>query len=88
MLKLNLKAARARVRTRFRGAGSVRAETVETGCNGVETLLAIESDEAPERVAKLARLAEAGCYVIQTVRNPTPVAYEVTLNGQPLRLRA
>ena len=88
MLKLNLKTARARVRMRFRGAGSVKAETVETGCNGVETRLEIESDEPPEKIAKLARLAEAGCYVIQTVRHPTSVAYEVALNGRPLALRA
>ena len=40
------------------------------------------------KLAKLARLAEAGCYVIQTVRHPTSVAYEVALNGRPLALRA
>jgi hypothetical protein len=29
------------------------------------------------------RNAEAGCYVIQTIRNPTVVKSEYTLNGAP-----
>ncbi|HYU17340.1 MAG TPA: hypothetical protein VEQ11_01445 [Chloroflexota bacterium] len=86
MLKLSLRAARVRVTARFWGEGSVTAETVQTHCSGVETWLELESDEDPAGLAKLARLAEAGCYVIQTVRDPTPVEYAVTLNGAPLDL--
>lgn len=66
----------------------MKAETVETRCPGVETHLDLESPEDPVQIAKLARLAEAGCYVIQTIRNPTPVFYRVTLNGQELAPRA
>ncbi|MFQ5695003.1 MAG: hypothetical protein ACE5HB_03350 [Terriglobia bacterium] len=83
MLKLNLKKARARVRTTFQGSGSVRAETVSVRCSGVETWLELESDEDRAQLAKLARLSEAGCYVIQTLRHPTPVSYQVLLNGAP-----
>lgn len=83
---MNVKSARARVKTRFWGEGSVRAETILTRCNGVDTELEIDSDEEPEAVAKLARLAEAGCYVMQTIRHPTEVNYSVTLNGKALAL--
>ena len=31
----------------------------------------ITSKEAPEKIAKVVRNAEAGCYVIQTIRRPT-----------------
>ena len=61
------------------------AKTVSTKCSGVETHLEIESDEDPRKIAKLARLTEAGCCVIQTLRHPSPVHYEVTLNNRPLQ---
>jgi len=34
-----------------------------------------------ERVAALMRNAEAGCYIMQTILNPTPVTREFKLNG-------
>jgi len=84
MLHLSIKGARARVKTVFWGEGSVRAETVETNCSEVQTTLEIDSDEAPENIAKLARVSEAGCYVIQSLRRPTPVSLKVSLNGAEL----
>lgn len=86
MLKLRLRAARVSVRTRFHGEGSVLAETVRVACEGVETRLEIESDEDPAAIAKLARVAEAGCFVMRAVRDPTPVSYAVSLNGLALSL--
>ena len=35
----------------------------------------------PEKIAKVVRNAEAGCYVIQTIRRPTEVKSEYLLNG-------
>lgn len=84
MLRLQIQKARARVKTTFWGGGSVRAATIHTSCTGVETVLEIESEEEPSKIAQLARLAEMGCYVIQTLRNPTPVSCRVMLNGQNL----
>lgn len=84
MLKIDLKSAKAEVRSRFWGEGSVLSETVTTHCSGIETRLMLESDAPPEKVAKLARIAEQGCYVIQSLRHPTEVDYRVELNGSPL----
>lgn len=84
MLHLEVDNARVRVKATFWGEGSVRAETVRTRCSGIEAVLEIESKDDPEQIAKLARLSEAGCYVIQTLRNPTPVSLAVELNGQPM----
>lgn len=83
-MKLKIKKATARVKIGFWGEGSVLAETVHTNCTGVETQLEIESDESPQKIAKLARVSEAGCYVIQTLRNPCPIIYQVKLNNHPL----
>jgi len=86
MLKLEVKSAKARVRARYFGSGSIQAETVETGCEGIETELWIDSNENEEDIAKLARVSEAGCFVIQSLRAPTPVKLEVRLNGYALNL--
>lgn len=75
-----------RVRARFWGEGSVRAETVRAGCESIEALLELESNEDRAALAKLARLAEAGCFVMQTLRAPAATSYAVTLNGAPLDL--
>jgi len=84
MLHLAIRGAKVRVKTVFWGEGSVRAETVDTSCSEVETILEIDSDEDPKMIAKLARVSEAGCYVIQSLRRPTPVSLEVSLNGSRL----
>jgi len=84
LFKLRIRKARARIKTEFWGEGSSQEETVKSRCTGVETVLEIESAEEPAKIAKLARLSESGCYVIQTLRNPTPVSYQVMLNGQLL----
>jgi hypothetical protein len=84
MLHLAIKGAKVRVKAVFWGEGSVRAETVDTSCTEVETILEIDSEEDPKMIAKLARVSEAGCYVIQSLRRPTPVSLKVSLNGGPL----
>ena len=84
MLHLTIKGAKVRVKTVFWGEGSVRAETVDTSCSEVATILEVDSEEDSEMIAKLARVSEAGCYVIQSLRRPTPVSLKVSLNGSDL----
>ncbi len=86
MMKVELQSVRARVQTRFWGEGSISAETVSTHCKGVSVELNIESTAPAETVAKLAKVAEQGCYVIQSLRRPTEVEYKVVRNGEQLPL--
>ncbi len=88
MLHLNIKKAKVKVKTNFWGGGSVMAETVHTSCTGVETRLDIESEEDPSKIAKLVRIAEAGCYVIQTLKNPTSTSLQASLNGHDLNFQS
>jgi len=81
MLKTHIDRARVFITAKFKNEGSVLRETVQAEGLGVETLCQITSSEAPEKVAKVIRNAEAGCYVIQTIRKPTEVKSVYTLNG-------
>ena len=84
MLKTHINKAKVFVIARFKNEGSVLRETVQAEGVGIETRCEITSSEPAEKVAKVVRNAEAGCYVIQTIRNPTPVKSEYALNGAPL----
>jgi organic hydroperoxide reductase OsmC/OhrA len=81
MLKTHIDKAKVLVTARFKNEGSVLRETVQAQGLGVETRCEITSTEPPEKIAKVVRNAEAGCYVIQTIRRPTGVRSEYTLNG-------
>jgi hypothetical protein len=81
MLKTHIDKAKVFVTARFKSEGSVLRETVEAVGLGFETKCELASKEAPEKVAKVMRNAEAGCYVMQTILKPTPVARQFTLNG-------
>jgi hypothetical protein len=83
MLKTHIDKAKVFVTARFKNEGSVLRETVQAEGLGVETRCEIISGEPPEKVAKVIRNAEAGCYVIQTIRKPTEVKSEYKLNGAP-----
>jgi hypothetical protein len=81
MLKTHIDKAKVFVTARFKNEGSVLRETVRAEGLGVETRCEITSTETPEKVAKVLRNAEAGCYVIQTIRRPTKVKSMYSLNG-------
>jgi organic hydroperoxide reductase OsmC/OhrA len=83
MLKTHIEKAKVFVTARFKNEGSVLRETVQAEGLGVETRCEITSGAPPEKVAKVIRNAEAGCYVIQTIRRPTEVKSQYTLNGAP-----
>ena len=82
MLKTHIDKARVLVTARFKNEGSILRETVRAEGLGVETRCEITSTEPAEKIAKVLRNAEAGCYVIQTIRNPTEVNSAYTLNGR------
>ena len=81
MLKTKIGKARVFVKAQFKSEGSVLDETVQARALGFETRLELESEEPAERVAAVARNAENGCYVLQTILHPVPVARRFTLNG-------
>ncbi len=67
MLKTHIDKAKVFVTARFKNEGSVLRETVQAEGLGVETRCEITSSEAAEKIAKVVRNAENGCYVMQTI---------------------
>jgi len=82
-MKVKVDKAKIHVTARFRAEGSVLRETIHSGGVGVDMRSEISSSEPAERVAALIRNAEQGCYIMQTIINPTPVTRQFTLNGAP-----
>ena len=84
MLKVTMSGMRMRVTARYRVDGSVLNDTIEGRMLGAETTLEIDSPDSPERVARVVRNAERGCFVMQALLNPVPVTGQTLLNGTPL----
>lgn len=81
MLKTHIDKAKVFVTARFKSEGSVLRETMQAEGLGFETRCELTSNEPSDKVAKVVRNAENGCYVMQTILKPTPVARRYTLNG-------
>ncbi|SRR5712692_6599420 len=84
MLKVEVTRMTMHVTTRFRVSGSVLKDTIEGQMLGAETILEIESPDAAERVARVIRNAERGCFVMQALLRPVPVTGRTLLNGHSL----
>lgn len=84
-MKIKVNSARVDVTARFGRGGSVLNHSVFANCVGVDVHLQVDSRESPERISGLLRNAEAGCYVMQALANPTPVTATFELNGVPLK---
>jgi hypothetical protein len=84
MLKVRVEKMRMRVVARYRVDGSVLNDTIEGRMVGAETRLELESPEPPERVARVVRNAERGCFVMQALLKPVAVTATTRLNGAPL----
>jgi organic hydroperoxide reductase OsmC/OhrA len=84
MLKVTVTRMTMRVRTRFRVTGAVLNDTIDAEMLGAETTLELESPDPPERVAKVIKNAERGCFVMQALLRPVPVTGQAILNGRPL----
>jgi hypothetical protein len=72
-----------KVTARYSRAGSVLAGNAKTMCDAIQTELSLDSDEPPERIAQLIKMAEATCFTMAVLRNPAPVELEATVNDQP-----
>jgi hypothetical protein len=84
MLKVEVTRMTMHVTARFRVTGSVLDDTIEGAMLGAETRLDLESPDAPERVAKVVRNAERGCFVMQALLRPVPITGRTFLNREPL----
>ena len=85
-MKIKVDKAKMYVKGKFSYKGSVLAGTIKAKCDGIESWLEVTSSEDPEKIEKLLRNAEAGCFVLQSLENPVKVERTITLNGSPLEV--
>jgi uncharacterized OsmC-like protein len=86
MTKTRIVRAKVRVLIHWYLTGSVIKGTVDSGCKEVETHLEIDSDDAPDKVAHVVRLAKKGCFAEQMVVRPVPLTGSIRINGEPFAL--
>ncbi|MBI1848668.1 MAG: OsmC family protein, partial [Candidatus Rokubacteria bacterium] len=79
MLKVEVTRMRMRVRAHYRVTGSVLNDTIEGEMVGADTILELESPAPPDQVARVIRNAERGCFVMQALLKPVPVAATTVL---------
>jgi hypothetical protein len=84
MLKVSVTKMTMHVTAHFRVSGSVLADTIDGEMLRADTTLELESPDPPERVARVVRNAERGCFVMQALLRPVPVATRTLVNGAPL----
>jgi hypothetical protein len=84
MLNVSVTRMTMHVTARFRVSGSVLNDTIEGEMLGAETTLELESPDPPERVARVIRNAERGCFVRQALLKPVPISGTTRLNGRPI----
>jgi len=86
-MKLELKQVHIDQVIRFFRKGSILGGTIQSGSLGLEVRVDVESEESPEKIARLVRVAQESCFTHGAIANPVPVETDVWLNGQPLSLR-
>ena len=87
-LKIAPRNVRIKVTAKYFREGSVIQGTAKVTCDGILTELSLDSDEPPERVAHLIRMAEASCFTMAALRSNTPCDLVSTVNGRPFDVGA
>ncbi|HEY7060071.1 MAG TPA: hypothetical protein VII06_01220 [Chloroflexota bacterium] len=82
-LKMEPRNVRIKVTAKYYREGSVLQGTAKVTCDSICTELSLDSDEPPDRVAHLIRMAEASCFTMAALRNTTPCDLVSSVNGQP-----
>jgi len=83
-MKLHLEDVRVDQTVRYYRKGSVLAGTIKSGSLGVEARIDVVSNEPPEKIAELIRVAKESCFTHGALTQPVTVDTDVRLNGKPL----
>ncbi len=70
--------------TRFHIEGSALAGTLQSKALAFDSRVTVKSAEPPEKIARLIRVGENSCYVLQSLVHPVTVNTAAMLNGAPL----
>ena len=72
---------------RATAVSSILGGTIQSGSHGIEVQVDVESEESPDKIARLVRIAQESCFTHGALAAPVPVETTVRLNGEALELR-
>jgi len=81
---MSIRNDRVTVTAHFHEQGSVLRGDAEGFCDGFEVEISLESDEVPEKIAELIRLARRMCFTEKALMGSVPVSVTQTINGQKI----
>jgi organic hydroperoxide reductase OsmC/OhrA len=84
--KLAICNERVLVKAHFHEQGSVLRGDAEGFCDGFEIEIHVDSEETPDKIAELVRLARRMCFTEKALMGNTPVTVTQTLNQLPLEI--
>jgi hypothetical protein len=84
--KLNIRNEHVKVTGRFHEQGSVLRGDAAGFCDGFDIQIRIESEESPEKIAELIRIARQMCFTESALVGNTPLTVSQLLNQQPLQI--
>jgi hypothetical protein len=84
MARISFKSARIDQTSTFTRRGSILGGTISSGASGFEVHIEIDSDEPPDRIEHLVRLARESCFTHGALRDPVNVVTSIRLNGRDL----
>ncbi len=86
MLKVKIDDVKVDITTRFHKEGAVLAGTVQGRPLEFDCRVTVKSPEPSEKIANMIRMADDGCFVLQSLVNPVTVNRSFALNGQELKV--
>ncbi len=66
--------------------GSVLRGDRKAGAESIHVEVSVEGDYPPDLISQMVAEAEAGCFTLNALRNPSPVTVSATLNGAPVEI--
>jgi hypothetical protein len=86
MTKTRIEHATCRAEFDISQEGSVLRDTARSVVSGFRTHLTVSSDEPPERIERVLRLAKQMCFAEYLVVHPVPLTSTFTVNGEAFEL--
>jgi uncharacterized OsmC-like protein len=83
---IQIRNERVRITAHFHEQGSILDGTAESSCEGFEIEFSVDSDEPPQTIAELARLAHQMCFTEDAISRKVGITKKHFLNGQPFDL--
>ncbi|MCX6055368.1 MAG: OsmC family protein [Chloroflexi bacterium] len=80
--RLSIRNEKIQVNGHFHEQGSVLKGDAEGFCDGFEITISLDSEEDPQKIQELIRLARQMCFTEKALANNTPVRVKQILNGQ------